>query len=496
MPMPLVTLISISLLNLILRISSLSEPLYKDDISFYLTLGKSMMHGAVLFKDITDITLARPGLMYAIAGLCGNLTVLTLVTIIITTISGLVFLFIIKELTNNHVIQYIAGILFVVFTATPLFEGNEPRDELFMMVFTLYALLLFLKSLRVIDASAKDTFRKYCIIGVLSGLAVLIKIHASFNVIAFIFVLFIIDRNSNRKYSVTALISGICFSVLLFYSVLCFQGLDPGSLFTLFKEGILFAQYNNQGRYVVFDNPYGKLFAASFFSFWVYMLRNKLNTDTITLSIWSMFTIMSVLLLNIMGSHYTLLAIPAIIFLFVIFITNISILSRLVVVIPVVVYLFGYTTYKNINKLEWVISYYRNFALYADKSISKDEYNRFFSDFVLRNYSVAEIIKTHVRPNDNIFVWGIYTDIYILSNTLPSSKYVWHEHIFSFKKYKETIASLETVKPKMIITFNESRMTDEQYIYEHIRTHYDYLDTIYADNDKNINSAAILYLRK
>src|SRR3989304_2595846 len=89
------------LIHLLIRIPTLFEPAFVDDESFYISIGRALINGSVLFKDISDIHLARPGLLYLIAGLAGSHTVLRSIALIGNTISLLLFLSISYAVTKR-----------------------------------------------------------------------------------------------------------------------------------------------------------------------------------------------------------------------------------------------------------------------------------------------------------------------------------------------------------------------------------------------------------
>lgn len=497
-----ITLFIVIIFHICMRIPTLVEPTHSDDVNFYLTVGKAMFHGFVLFRDISDMIISRPGLIYVIAGLCGSFAVFQTLTLIINTANIILFLTIVRKFVKTTVMELCAGVAFVLFTSTPLLLGNQSRDELYEMTCTLGALLLLTNITYTENERRKDVFLRYFFLGVLSGLAILMKVNALLNFISIIISVYILSQK-NSRYSkqllnkVLLLVVGCVIPIMLFFGVLFVQGLQIQDLVMMYTNTLEFALDAFNSVIPALAHPYNKLVIAGFLSVVVYLLRRKIKSDVIIVSIWTLFTIVTSLMMNVIGIHYTLQTVPAIILIIVIIASNTSSINKFVVSIPLIIFVLAVLNFSTINRFKKVIPYYVNFYSYVTGALAQDEYYRSFSYEIPRNYQVAQLVKTIVQPNDKIVVWGNQTEIYMLSGTLPSTRFIWPEYINTEERFKQTMALLRTVKPKVIVLFNDnkSKSFHEDKFLSYIQCNYHVFDRVFTNDDQVLDSAAILYVR-
>ncbi|HEX8931518.1 MAG TPA: hypothetical protein VF810_00005, partial [Patescibacteria group bacterium] len=81
----------------------------------------------------------------------------------------------------------------------------------------------------------------------------------------------------------------------------------------------------------------------------------------------------------------------------------------------------------------------------------------FFDQKTPGDYAIASFIKMHSQPGDKIFIWGDNPQIYVLSQTLPISKYTVAYHIKQNKDgFATTQQALNALKPKFVIILAET----------------------------------------
>ena len=101
-----------------------------------------------------------------------------------------------------------------------------------------------------------------------------------------------------------------------------------------------------------------------------------------------------------------------------------------------------------------VWDYYQNFGLYLTGKRNFSEYATWFNPQTEVNYRIASEIAAGSTNNERVFVWGDEPMIYALSRRLPAGKYTAKYHIKGFEAEKETMKSLNDVKPKFIVVLN------------------------------------------
>ena len=164
-------LIGLMAIVFILRIPSFFEPYYYGDEMVYLTLGQGVRQGLTLYKDIHD---NKPPLLYLTAAAAGNLFWFKIILAFWNLITIVVFYKLAKLLFDkNEKAQKIATWIFGLLTTLPLLEGLTANSELFMIVFTILALLILLKE----KVRSKHVF----LAGILFGIGALYKIPAAFD---------------------------------------------------------------------------------------------------------------------------------------------------------------------------------------------------------------------------------------------------------------------------------------------------------------------------
>lgn len=474
-------------IHVIVRIPTFYEPAFIDDENFYISIGRSMLNGSVLYKDISDIHAARLPFIYLIAGVAGNNLRLRLFALIANSIS-LLFLFALSYFFSKKMLASgIISLAYIVLSSSPFIGGNTPHDEIFFLPFVLSGLYVLMQGLSGINI--KQTVA-YCGAGFLLGLGATIKIHALFNAIAVIAALIVIIF---KQVHITWLkiLRVLLFVLLLFtpllitITILFLGGLSIYDFLTLFENGV------QMSSYAYSFNPasgYFLMFFTLFYLCLVVFLSNRLNKYVIVSSLWFFSSVLSSLLVNSIGSHYSLQSLPLLL-TYPLYMTRKTIADRILVLLPVCLFIFShlYIPYSyTINP-----DYYINFFRLLSRSITKDEYYATFSATVPRNHALADFLSTLTKPEEKIFVWGLNTEIYTLTNTLPSTKYIWPEHIEALNAYTETIRALEQKQVRYAVVFDDNPMPNQQLLIDYISANY----TKIAEFGTIQGNKALLYRR-
>ena len=106
-------------------------------------------------------------------------------------------------------------------------------------------------------------------------------------------------------------------------------------------------------------------------------------------------------------------------------------------------------------------SYYRNFVDYVLGSKSVEEYRSYFDKRVNRSYAVGEWIKSRTEAEDRMFVWGDETQIYLIAERLPITKYLASYHVREFGAEEETLNQLRKSKPVAVVIMDEAGEWEE-----------------------------------
>jgi 4-amino-4-deoxy-L-arabinose transferase-like glycosyltransferase len=485
-------------LTVFVRIPTLFEPAYVDDEHFYLTVGRAMKAGALLYEEVTDITLVRPPLMYVLAAIFDTQFSFRLFTALWLGL-GLFGLYLLaKKLFSTRWAVLLSIVLYLFFTSTPILEGNKPFNELLIIPLAIWAWLL-------VVSGAKDQIRlttvgiRWFVAGWLMGLAVLIKLHALFDWAAILFVLtYWIFRKKIWKegsFAVLALLLGFVLPILFCLVVVLSSGVRWTTLVELWNSGFSFI-----------TSGYEPLVSLDWIRSWqtktlilfgwmvsCYLAASKLPLKVFLLTSWLMYAWIASILLNVIGLHYTLQVVPPLVLLVAkILDKHQNMISWLMITICLLVVVTSHGIYpKYYASSQQILAYYGRFADYLVGNLSLVDYQNTFSSYVSRNYEVAAYLDQYTMDNEPIFIWGIYTEIYTLTRTLPSTRYVWHEHVQGKGAYESTIIDLERVKPKWAVTFSETPMEDEAQLFAYLERIFEPKQIIEANGSK-----AIIYKRK
>jgi hypothetical protein len=473
------SLFLILFINTLLRLPSLFEPAYSDDEHFFLTIGRSVANGSVLYKDVSDITLVRPPLIFWMTAIFDSQFSFRLAALAATNVS-ILFLFKIVTIITSHLSHAsIGALMLALLISSPILEGNIPYNELFVLPLSLASAFFMLRFLMT-DAGYQRHNGAWLMVasGLSGGLAFLIRIHAFFDFLPILLTFIVYARQmllgkTYHRYRLL-LILGYCIPIVIAFSSLFMQGVTLSSLNQLVRSGLEFSQGAHDAAFSpeIVEPPIFKVTLLGMIILAFIYQAKRVKPLMFFVALWTVSSTISSLLLNIIGLHYTIQVVAPIILFVLAVILERDRPSFHIYSVPILLIVSAHFVFSSHYHHRSIAQYYKNYINFVNNRITPEQYNSFFSPYVNRNNMMAEYLSLKVEPLEHIFVWGINAEIYSLTETLPSSKYIWHEHVEYFNAYGQTISSLDAYKPKYIITFDEYPLDGEYPILNYISEHY------------------------
>lgn len=445
-------LIGLLALFFIFRIPSFFEPYYYGDEMVYLTLGQGVRQGLTLYKDLHD---NKPPLLYLTAAAAGNLFWFKVILAFWSLITIFFFYKLSKHLFENNLkAQKLATLLFGLLTTLPLLEGLTVNSELFMIGFTIVALLILLQD--------KLKSRSIFLAGVLFGLGALFKIPAAFDMpIIIVYWVLTEDLKNWKNILKNTVILGLGFvaPILLTFIWYFFKGALPEYIKAAFLQNVgyvsSFRPGDVQKSFLVRNAPLlirGLIVLLG--SGLLFVLRKKLSKRFVLLTLWTLFALFAITLSERPYSHYLIQAVAPVSLLFATFFTEQS-LEQSLVVIPLALAFFVPVYYK--FWLYPTISYYERFINFATGKETKSQYFNGFSANVERDYEIANFLVTSSKTSDRVFMWDPDSAaVYALSKRMPPIKYVVDYHIYDYSTKAIEAKNISANLPKFIILTNSN----------------------------------------
>jgi hypothetical protein len=494
-------------LLVILRLPNFFEPYWYGDEGIYLTIGTALRQGSRLYAEIID---HKTPLIYYLAMTPTQLwfRVLLLVWMSVTTwffYQLCVFFF------DKRWQAFVTTLIFVLLTTLPLYEGNIPNGELFVMGFVIVAgwLLTHTEWGRGLRSEANPQSRSESgrfdvvflgLAGVFFSLGILTKVPALFDLLAFLSlgwfgVADIFEQKYvsstggrtrlltrwSRAFSATlttthfwryfrqgvliliAVVVPILLSVL--YYVLRGSGqayLDYGLLYNFRYAGSWALPFTNPLLLFLFTLP-GKVLFLAVFGLLITSARRWLVTRWQFAALWLGLSLVAATLSNRPYPHYFLQLVPPLCLLIGLgtsLITeglgrqlSIKILAaRVALFISLLLVLVSTAALLRVGVYP-TLSYYQRWYRMMTGQISKIEYRDSFNHLLHDNYTAAQIInKTHP---DKLFIWGTNPMLYALTQTSPTGRFTVSFHIHDFQAYEETLRDLKQHHPPFIVVMKD-----------------------------------------
>jgi len=431
-------LLILLIINLILYLPSLFEPISYGDECIYLTLGNAFRRGLVFYRDIHD---NKPPLLYLVAALTnGRLFWFRLITIAWNLIHLAVIYELIKKLTRNKFAPLIGGAVFSLLLL--ILEGRIANGEVFMMMpATLAVYLLF-------RYPKKKSLLFGLLIGFLFALGFLFKVPVGFDFIGILLALYLFPLKSIKIKEILAALREKRF-----------LGMIAGFTLPIFLTIIYYAA---KGAFT----PY---------------VRSALLQNIGYLSSWEgsnwglairflLLAVASLLLFlfrrkapSISGRpypHYLIEVIPSFAVLSALASEKKDQLRLCFIAMAVISLSFSWVHFR----FWWypIIPYYQNFISYIKNSVSQEEYLSFWGEKTKNDYLLSRFIQDHTNREERVFLWGDGACIYAISRRLPPGRYTVNYHIFDFNGFEGTLSAIKRHRPKIIIKLQgENRVWPE-----------------------------------
>ncbi|NCN06545.1 MAG: hypothetical protein GW946_01725 [Candidatus Pacebacteria bacterium] len=462
------------LLLTLLRVPNFSEPYWYGDEGIYLTIGNALREGGTLYTTIVD---HKTPLIYYLAMIVDNQLQFRVLLYGMMLLSTAAFFSLCQTLFSRLKPAAFATLLFVVFTSLPWFEGHIPNGELFVISFVLYGAWLFVKTpvaqaffLRKTVKTQKN-FLLFAA-GVSFGLALLTKVPALFDIIAFgaVFV-FLIWREhfqllTTRLKEAFVFVAGclipLVLSIVYFYAIGSGSDyLDFGLLYNFKYAGSWQLAFASPVVLFLFSLP-GKTLVLGSILLLILGLNKKLSAASQFSLAWFWLSLFASLLSNRPYPHYFLQAIPPAAILVVLLIMQTRKISSASNAIKLTLLGGSLSTLLAVLVLLHVglystVSYYTNWLRYMSKQTSRQEYYQSFDKLMSDNYAAAKLIIT-TQDKPSLFIWGTNPMLYALTKAVPPTRFTVSFHVADLDVYSETMSDVYSAQPEFIVVMNnESR---------------------------------------
>lgn len=445
-------LIGISLIFFLLRFPSLFEPYWYGDEGIYQVIGDAMNKGKLLYRDIWD---NKPPLLYVIYAIFKSDQFYVRA---FSLISGLLALFSFHILAK-HLIQgkekilFFITVVFGLFFATPFIEGNIANSENFMLFPIILAGLLIYTS-QTHSYSPRATRHALFIAGLLLSIAFLLKVVAVFDVAAFgLFLLFyLVDEKKDIKSiaaNITPVYLGFLLPVFIVLGFFIFNGAFSDLLSATLRQNVGYVGYGN-----TFIIPQGflilKLMLLFGFCGVLFFKRRLFGKQHVFVLLWFAFSLFNAFFSGRPYTHYVLVLLPSLCLLLGITITEKQKTQKILLTVLMVCTIFLLN--RNFSFYAKTASYYVNYLSFMTNKKSVSSYQAFFDTKTPRDYALAWYLNTHLKKDDNVFVWGNNGQLYTLINKLPPGRYIVAYHITaSNESITETQIAFEKNNPRYVI---------------------------------------------
>ncbi len=461
---------------LVLRIPNFFEPYWYGDEGIYLTIGNGIRVGDRLYVDIVD---HKTPLIYYFASVGSqlNFRILLVTWMLLTTIA---FYRLSERLFKNKYSTFLATFAFVLSTTLPLFEGNIPNGELFVMGFVLFGFWILSYSSYFASFVTQPDEKKHhsdwqiiTVSGILFGLGILTKVPGLLDACAAFMIGWFGTLQNLKTHTLQSTIKKLLPKTLLHMLILAGGIALPilisvvyyvlrGSGEAYLNFGLLYNLHYSGNWDLGFTNP---LLAFSFtlvgkFLFVVAgVLALSLLTKFFTpqqqfIATWTLFALFASLLSNRPYPHYYLQIFPPLALLLgygleklnkqlrIFQYASIALIAVMVFAVMKILHVGGYP----------VISYYQRNLKLLTGQMSYHDYRNSFEWIMEDNYKAAEIIS---RSHDKyMFIWGTNPTLYALTKKQPTGRFTVSFHIIDLKVYDETFKSIVDKKPEYIVVMN------------------------------------------
>jgi hypothetical protein len=455
--------------NILLYIPSLLEPVSYGDECIYLTLGNGLRKGQVFYRDIHD---NKPPLLYLAAALTQSLPYFRLLTIIWNITHLIIIYKLISLLAKNKYTPFIGGIIFSLLLL--IFEGRIANGEVFMMMPATLAVYLFWKSSK--NNNLKNKFKFGSVFGLLFSFGFLFKIPLAFDFVGVLLAIFIfkIERfkyglNQLKNVFFGLLNNKMLWGMLLGFALPILLSIVYYGSKGAFEPYVRSALMQNIGYLSSWQGSnmglYMRLGFLGLFNLLIFIFRNKINYKLIFFTTWYAYAMFGALLSARPYPHYLVEIIPSLTIILAFAFDKIDKKKKLnalllnqffllaIFSLALLVFVFKFYNFWYYKQLP----YYSNFIKYVTKQIDQQEYFKYFGEKTNNDYKIARFIRGTLGKKDNVYIWGDAACIYALSGQQPPGRYTVNYHIYDFNGFNETLAAIKNSMPRIIVKLPEEK---------------------------------------
>lgn len=435
-------LVLILLINILLRIPSLFDPVSYGDECIYLTLGQAFNKGLVFYRDIHD---NKPPLLYLMAALAdGRLFWFRLINIAWNTINVWLVYQLAKKILKKEGAGLITAFLFAIFSLLP--EGRITNGEIFMIMPATLGVWLAL----IAQEKKKNIF--WFLSGLCFSCAFLFKVPIAFDFIGFILAFFVFTKKKLKDIFLLLKdkrlylnLIGFFFPIFLTIIYYTQKGAFTPYVRSALLQNIGYLSSWSGGKAGLYQRAVILAIVISL----LYRWRQRLKFSFFLPALMTSFGLYGVFLSERPYPHYLMEITPWAALLFTVLFFQKRVQQLIISLLLIFLTLAGVIKFK----FWWYphIPYYQNFAKFVLGKINRKEYFRFFGGKVLNDYRVAYYLKKYTPEKERVFIWGDGVCIYALSRRLPPGRYTVNYHIFDFNGFEETIKAIKEKQPLVII---------------------------------------------
>lgn len=442
----------ITALFLFLRLPSLFEPYWYDDEGIYLTIGQALRNGVKLYSQIHD---NKPPLLYLLATFSKTVFGFRLLLFLVMIPTVYLFYKLTRKFLSEKLSQA-ATFIFVILTSIPLIEGNIANAEIFMLLPTLAAFIIFLNAAKPIH---------YLVSGFLLGLSFMIKSPAAVELGVLIFWsgAHLLDQKKPIKEIIPfvkkslLLLSGFLIPLVFCSAYFLISGgfnyFIYASVLQNFGYLSSWSTGSQSGSALKGGLPL-RLGVLLILLIAGYLLKRikKIDSNLFLFVSWFSFSLFGALLSGRPYPHYFIEIIPAFSVLIIYLFSRNKLIIKFTILVYFIVFAASIIKYK--FYFYRTFSYYTNFYSYLVGYKSKNDFNKYFGWQVPENYQITGYLRNNSNPHDKIFIWGDRASIYALSDRLPVGRFTTAYHIVDFNGYNETLENFKVNFPKIIIYYH------------------------------------------
>lgn len=415
----------------LLRIPSLFEPYWYNDEGIYLTIGRAVNQGQVLYRDIMDYP-SKPPLLYMVAAAVrGNLFWFKFVAMVWILATIMIF-WALAVRWRQEIDRFVVAttLMFGVIVCWPGWEGNSVNAEIFFLLPNLISMYLLL--------SPRINKKSIYLAGFFVGIASLFKFQAGLELLIWPIV-WVVEKDQQLKKQLGYLILGWATPVgisLGWYGV--------NGLFIDYVRAVTSANV----EYVSGLRMVGMM-GITVGGIWLVVLKKQaLHRLGVVWCAWGMIALAAALFSGRPYPHYLLQLAPVVALGMGIAAVGYKAQKYAVVAgFVVVIWVWQSGNYYKYRSF----GYFANFIKWSLGQKTDSEYLTWFGAKVPVVYSFSKIIGASSTGDEKMYVWGDSSLIYPLAERLPAYKYMVRFHINDAKERDGLAARLEQSPPKYIV---------------------------------------------